>query len=123
MEDNIFTNGIKVNNKNLKAEANIVKDLIIKLNDNNITTSIEYKIKKSRVDIVVIKDNLVKCCIEVKKNTRKEFNTNTRQYKRYTQIGLPTIYCLGSKNINKTVEIVKDKMLKDTVKVEMIVLN
>ena len=38
MSDNIYTNGIKVNNKNLKAEANVVKDLIIKLNDNNINT-------------------------------------------------------------------------------------
>lgn len=119
----MVTSGLQVNKKNLRAEANVVKELAISLDKEGIETSLEYRIKRTRVDLVVIKDNMVKCCIEVKKKSRKKFNTDTRQYNKYNNIGIPTIYCMGSGNIDKTVKVVKDKMLKDLVEVEMIILN
>lgn len=67
-------------------------------------------ILSSRADIVIVKDNMVKCCIEVKKTKRTEL-TKARQYKKYNKLPIPTIYCLSKENIENTVNTVKEKML------------
>ena len=122
MNKEIFTNGIPVSEKQTKNEANVVKDLVLALDKENIDMLLEYKVSSSRADIVIVKDNMVKCCIEVKKAKRTEL-TKARQYKKYNKLPIPTIYCLGKENIENTVNTIKEKMLGDQVKLEIIVHN
>ncbi len=119
----MHTTGIKVSKKQKRNEANVHALLYTELHNEKIEVYSEYRINNSRCDLVIVKDDLVKCAIEVKRRNRKDFNTGTRQFKKYEELNIPVIYCMGKNNINSTVELVKEKMLRDVVEVDMYVLN
>lgn len=118
-----LTKGIPINKYNTFAESNVQSEIYHRLRNDDIEVYTEYKIGRLRCDLVVVKDGYVKGAIEVKKKKRKTLNHDTRQYTKYMNLNLPIIYCLGSDNINNTINEVKNSLLQDEVKVSITVLN
>jgi hypothetical protein len=70
---------------------------------------------KSRFDLMIFKDRIPICAIEVKRYQDKSENQEHQQYKqkiRYEMFarasGIPVLYCTGMKDVRGIVEKVKD---------------
>jgi len=119
----LTTKGIPLDTKLTNLESSVHFELYRKLRQNGIETYAEYYLGLNRCDLVVVKDGYIKCAIEVKKSKRRDLYKGSRQFLNYLNLKIPIIYCLGKENIDKTIEIVKEKFLKDEVIVEIIINN
>jgi len=103
-------------NNNL-SEANIQAECYYRLRLLKIPCCLEYIIKNPktknkyyRLDIAILKkvnkQFHIIAIVEIKNRTYPEngINKNTRQYRRYSSLGLPLIYCLNSIQIDKTIK-------------------
>jgi hypothetical protein len=64
--------------------------------------------RQCRFDLVVYEDKVAKFIIEVKDRKPKNFNKNTRQFKKYSSFGIPLFYCFGLDEIPKFYQIAYD---------------
>ena len=115
--------GINLVHKKYFNEAKVQAELYRRLTNLGIKVGIEYKIGRSRCDLIIIKDDKIKGVIEVKKKKRKYFNKHTSQYHKYSLLTIPTIYCLGFNNIEPTINYVIEHFLTDKVEKGIIVFN
>lgn len=97
-------------------------ELYHKLRQENIDARSEIKIKRTKADLVIVKDGYIKCCIEVKTRPGR-IKVNGSQHYRYTKLGVPVIYCCGKENISKTVDCVKENFLEDLVVIDQFYYN
>lgn len=104
--------------KRKAAEANIQAELYHRLKLIGIKSYLEYQHKEPgnrgcRFDLVILKQfedyPEIIAIVEVKNRAHPErgINTNSRQYKKYSAIGLPLIYCLSMDQIEQTIEEIK----------------
>ena len=57
---------------------------------------------KIRVDIVACdQENNIKFFVEVKNHLNKKTPTNTRQYAKYSSLGIPFYFCFDKKDLEK----------------------
>ena len=88
-------------------EADIQAWLLNKLYLNGIEAHLEYKIGTLRVDVAIIsKDMKIICVIEVKDSHRPALERliRTRQYQKYSDLGIPFFYCFGYSEIEDTLK-------------------
>ena len=104
--------------KRKASEANIQAEIYHRLKLIGIESCLEYAHKEPgqrgcRFDLVILKQFFdypeIIAIVEVKNRTRieKGINKNSRQYKKYSAVGLPLIYCLSKSQIDQTVEEIK----------------
>lgn len=84
--------------------------LMRELRKRNLDARGEVKDVDARFDIVVFKNKRAICIIEVKKDSqfkrRKKINKESLQYLKYSRYNLPLIYCVGRKDLKKTIALV-----------------
>lgn len=79
----------------------------------------------ARFDLVVFENQTARCLIEVKKNRmienipkRRSNLYRRKQFKKYSNFGIPLIYCFGKSEIpsciDKVVKIMQDKLYADS---------
>ena len=99
---------MKVDVKQLKNEENIKLALYKELSAiEEIDVFGEYRINRSRCDLVVTKDNEVLYGIEVKRSSKP--SKRTKQKEKYKLNNVPVIYCYKS-DVDKVVSFVDDNL-------------
>lgn len=73
-----------------------------KLINNGIPVEVEYKIKGSRFDLIVVKNGKVIAIVETKKATKN--HKLGKQYKKYSSYGVPLFYVRGMIQVSGTVK-------------------
>jgi len=64
------------------------------------------KYSKNQFDVVVYKEKKAVCLIEVKREGKK-ITKDTRQHRKYSSYDIPLLYCIGSSQIEETVDSVR----------------
>jgi hypothetical protein len=67
--------------------------------------------KPCRFDLVVFDGKKAVCIIEVKKWVLKKEPTKTKQFKKYSNYGLPVIYCVNMEDVPNTLDRVKQVIM------------
>jgi hypothetical protein len=83
-------------------EATIQAEIYRQLMDRGIRSVLEFRIDDCRFDIAVVNpDNHLVAIIECKnyRTEGKDFNTNTKQYGKYSKYGVPVIGCVRQDDI------------------------
>lgn len=95
-------------------EANIQAQLYMRLYQEKIPCTLEYKVPGSRFDVVVHDHERIKCIIEIKSMTLKSREKRLRGERIYRQIvryeshGVPVVQCLGEIDIENSIQAAKE---------------
>lgn len=119
------TQGLKISSCKLtRGDGDVHAELYRKLVNDGIEVKAKTRLGNLRCDLAIVKDGYVKCAIEVlPERYEGRVNTNTRKFNKYKELSVPTVYCVGEKNINDTISFIKENMLQDEVPVGVFVMN
>ena len=88
------------------SEAQIQAECYRRLRNLGIEVYLEYKHRNCRFDLVVVENGEIVVIVEIK-NHQRHYDPartfKTKQFKKYSSLGIPLVYCLSWDELEKTI--------------------